>query len=443
MSAGIAAALACAIAAPVHADAYALTKIVLSGESEPESGGTFSPSFSALSLNESGDVVFPAQLTVGESFSFGVFAERGEGIEAVALRGDTAPETDGGTYTYVGGASLVNDAGDVSFMAFVADGNTDRGLFYDMEGVQSPVILAGESPPAPPGGAYDPTSADLDRHGLANSGAVAFLSSLSGATAASGIFLGTGAGETSVALEGEATPAGGSFGAFRYPGGGSAGHVVFVADIASGPPDIGLFRYEGTTGSTIALSGAAAPDPVEGTFTDFYYPAANASGDVVFLAGVDGSVPLGGLFAQLGGELRPVAIENDPAPGTSGGSITSVPAPAVIVDGGDVVFPAGITGGSVGAAVYLYSASSETLSPLVVAGATAPGTGGESFVGFSTVAANDAGEVAFQATLSDGRVGIFLAGPAAVPSVGLSGLAALALFIGAMGLVALGRRRGC
>jgi hypothetical protein len=445
-NAGIAAALACSAVAPAHADTYALTKIVLSGETAPESGGTFEPSFFFVSLNETGDIVFPAQLAVGESPSFGVFAHHGTGLEAVALRGDPAPGCGGGTYSYVGGASLIDDAGDVSFMAAVVDGTlgsgdpTDRGLFIDSEGVHSPVVLAAEPAPVPPGGSFDPSTPDLDRHGLANSGAVAFLSTLSGGDAASGIFVETGAGETSVVLGGDETPAGGSYDTFRYPGGSRSGHVLFVADVAGGPPDVGIFLYQGTTGSSIALSGDPAPGSEGGTFTDFHYPAANASGDVVFLASVDGPVPLGGIFVDLDGDLRPVAIEDDPAPQSSGGTITSVPSPPAIAGSGDVVFPAGISGGSVDAAVYRYAAVSQSLSPVVLAGDTAPDTGGASFVSFGAVAANGAGQVAFQATLSDGRLGIFLAGPAAVPSVGTSGLAALALSIGGVGLFVLGGR---
>lgn len=439
-NAGIAAGLACAIAAPAHADPYALTKIALSGETAPESGGTFEPIFVSVSLNETGDVVFPAQLAVDESFSVGIFAHRGTGLEAVALRGDPAPDSGGGTYSYVGGVSPVNDAGEVSFMAFVMDGTTNRGLFLDSEGIHIKVLMAGEAAPAPAGGTYAPSTSDLDPHGLANSGAVAFLSSLSGGSAASGIFVGTGAGETSVVLEGDATPAGGNYDTFRYPGGSRSGHVLFVADIAGGPPDVGIFRYQGAAGSSIAFSGGTAPGTDEGTFTDFYYPAANASGDVVFLASVDGSVPLAGIFVDLDGDLRPVAIENDPAPQSSGGTITSVPAPPAVASSGDVVFPAVISGGSVGAAVYRYAAASQSLSPVVFAGDAAPQTDGASFVSFGAVAANDAGQVAFQATLSDGRLGIFLAGPAAVPSVGTSGLAGLALFIGGVGLFVLGGR---
>ncbi len=441
----IAAAMACAIgalvAAPAHAGAYALTKIVLSGESAPDSGGTFDPGFFSLSLNDAGDVAFPSQLTVDESPSFGVFAHRSTGLQAVALRGDPAPGSVGGTYSYVGGASLVNDAGDVSFLALVSGGSTDRGLFVDSEGAHDPMILGGEAAPAPPGGTYDPSTSDLDRHGLADSGAVAFLSGVSGGSAASGIFTGTGSGETDVVLAGGATPAGGTYDAFRYPGGSPSGHVVFVADVAAGPPDIGIFRYLGEAGSSIALSGQEAPGTEGLTFTDFYYPAVNASGDVVFLASADGSVPLGGIFLSLDGDLRPVAIENGPAPGTSGGTLTSIPSPPAIVGSGDVVFPAGISDGSVSAAVYRYAAASQSLSPIVFAGDVAPLAGGASFVGFGAVAANDAGEVAFQATLSDGRHGIFLAGSAwAVPSMGTSGLTALALFIGCLGLFALRRR---
>ena len=449
-SARIAAAMACAIvtlgATPAHADAYALTKIVLSGESEPGSGGTFDPNFFSLSLNESGHVAFPAQLTVGESVSFGVFAHRNGGLETVALRGDPAPECGEGTYGYVGGTSRINDAGDVSFMASIIDGEldtevpTDRGLFLDSEGVHSPVVLGNETAPTPPGGSYAPSTPDLDRHGLANSGVLAFLSGVASGSAASGVFVGTGSSETPLVLAGGPTAAGGSYGAFRFPGGSPSGHVVFVADVADGPADIGIFRYLGAAGSSIALSGGDAPGTEEGTFTDFYYPVVNASGDVVFLASADGSVPQGGIFVSLAGILWPVAIENDPAPETSGGSITSIPFPPAIAGNGDVVFPAGISGGSVSAAVYRYAAASKSLSPIVFADDIAPLTDGESFVSFGVVAANGAGEVAFQATLSDGRHGIFLASSAdAVPSIGTSGLAALALFVGALGLLALRR----
>lgn len=433
-NAGIAAALACAIAGPAHADTYALSKIVLSGESVPGSGGTFQPSFFSVSLNESGDVVFPDQLLVDESISFGVFASRGASLEAVALRGDSAPGSGGGTYSYVGGTPLINDTGDVSFMAAVTGGTTDLGLFLDVEGAHSPVVLAGED--APPGGTYDPLTSDLDRHGLANTGAVAFLSTLS--SAASGIFVAAGASGTTVVDEGDTTPAGGSYAGFAHPGGSRAGHVVFVANIAGGPPDLGIFLYQGAAGSSVALSGDTAPGTEDGTFTDFYYPAVNVSGDVVFLAGMDSSGPLAGIFVDLDGELQPVALEKDPAPQSGGGTITGVPSPPAIASSGDVVFPADISGGGTSAAIYRYAAASQSLVPVVFAGHTAPDTGGESFTSFGAVAANEAGQVAFQATLSDGRQGIFLAGPAPVPSVGRSGLAALALFIGGLGLLTLG-----
>jgi hypothetical protein len=447
-STGIAAATAFALAAlasaPARADAYGLTKVALSGESAPDSGGVFDPNFFSLSLNEAGEVVFPAQLTVGEDFSFGVFARRGAGLEAVALRGDTAPDTGGGTYTYVGGTAVVNDAGDVSFLAYVTGGTTDRGLFVDSGGVQSSVILAGEAADPPVGGTYDPSTADLDRHGLANSGAVAFLSTLSGAAAASGIFLGTAAGETHLVLEGGPTPAGGTYGPFLYPAGSPSGHAAFVAGVVGGPAASGLFQHDGAADSTVALSGDTAPGTNEGTYLEFYYPAVNASGDAVFLASVAGSAVGGGVFADLGGTLWPVAVENDPAPETSGGTITSVPSPAAIDGAGNVVFPAGISGGSVTGAVYRYAAAAQSLSPVVFAGDAAPDTGGATFASFGAVGANDAGEVAFQATLSDGRHGIFLAspavGPAAVPSFGAAGLAALALLFAGIGSVALHRR---
>jgi len=160
----------------------------------------------------------------------------------VALRDGSAPASVGGSYSDVGGGSLVNDAGDVSVLAVVSGGSADRGLFVDSEGVHDPVILAGQAAPVPPSGTYDPPVSDLDRHGLSDSGAVTFLSGLSGVSVA---------------------------------------------------------------GSSIALSGEDAPGADDGTFTDFYYPAVNAGGDVVFLAGADGSVPLAGILLAGAAEAVP------------------------------------------------------------------------------------------------------------------------------------------
>jgi hypothetical protein len=451
-SIGIAVALACAVAAlgatSARADAYTLTKVVLSGDPAPGSGGTFNPAFFALSLNEAHQLAFTTQLTVGENLSFGVFAYRGGSLEAVALRGDPVPDSVDEIYAYVGGASPLNDAGDVSFTASLMRcdpdcSSTGLGIFLDSEGVDSPAILAGEvspapTPPPPPPplpSTYDPSLSELDWHGLANSGAVAFVSSLLDAVALSGVFVRTATTETIVALEGGSAPPGGNYSVFRHLGGSPSGHVVFVADVTGGSSAGGIFRYDGATGSSIALLGASAPGAEPGTFSTFLYPAVNASGDVVFMAAVVGSTMEGGIFVHSGGELRPVAFPDDPAPGTSGGTITSLPSPPVIAGTGDVVFPVGISGGSVAGAVYRYSAASQSLSPVVRAGRTAPGTGGERFVSFGSVAANSAGQVAFEATLSDGRVGVFLASPMPVPSFGISGLTALALLFAGSGLL--------
>ena len=64
-------------------------------------------------------------------------------------------------------------------------------------------------------------------------------------------------------------------------------------------------------------------------------------------------------------------------------------------------------------------------------GESAPGSGGATFAQFGYVDVNDPGQIAFQATLSDGNSGLFLASPStpvpATPALALAALAAALL----------------
>jgi hypothetical protein len=97
--------------------------------------------------------------------------------------------------------------------------------------------------------------------------------------------------------------------------------------------------------------------------------------------------------------------------------------------------------GPVAGGVYVHEAGAFT--PAALAGETAPGSGGAQFASFGFLSRNDAGRVAFVATLADARTGVFLATPAGTPAVPLlSGpaLACLALLLAGTAAAVLRQR---
>jgi len=96
--------------------------------------------------------------------------------------------------------------------------------------------------------------------------------------------------------------------------------------------------------------------------------------------------------------------------------------------GSDEVFSAALAGGTADGGIFVRSGADGTVAPVVLSGVSAPDAGGATFEQFDLVAINDAGQVAFHTTLSDGTRGIYLASPAP-PSVPALGAAAGAAFL--------------
>ena len=124
-------------------------RIALSGTAAPD-GGTYS-GFGAFGpiLNSSGQVAFTASLTGGSSGA-GIFAGSAGSVQTVALLGNTAAA--GGIYDTIG-MPVLNDAGQVAFVAGTIDGNSRRsGIFAGVPGAVQAVALSGTATPA--GGTY-------------------------------------------------------------------------------------------------------------------------------------------------------------------------------------------------------------------------------------------------------------------------------------------------
>jgi hypothetical protein len=426
--------------ARAQASGYEFRKIALEGEVAPDAGGeTYESDFYPPAINSAGDVAFGSLLTGGDPINAGIFVDADGGASAVALVGDTAPAPVGGTYSFFGGYPTLNDSGDVSFLAVVSGGSQPRGIFLASGGSDTALVLPGDTAPDTGGGTYTGNVADFNMHALNASGGVAFRSEVTGGSVAAGIFVDYGATEAAFALAGDTAPgtSGGSYSVFDVPSQNDTGSVAFAAEVTSGTVASGVFRDSGASDAAVALVGDSAPGTGGGTYSFLGYPVVNDLDYVVFLANVTGGTASGGVFLDTGGPDEAVAVEGGTAPDTGGGTYASVTSWADLDDSGRVAFSALLAGGSAGAGVFLYDSASEQTSAVALAGQTAPDAGGATFSEFGFVALNDAGQLAMQATLSDGKAGIFLASPAAPPVPALSGPARIGLLLSLLAATAL------
>jgi hypothetical protein len=420
---------------------YEFRKIALEGETAPDTGGeTYEGEFSMPAINGAGEVAFGDLLSGGDPINSGLFLDSGGSASAVALFGDATPV--GGSYTFFGSPTL-NGSGDVSFMGIVSGGSQPRGIFLDSGGTHSTLVLPGDTAPDTGGGTYTGNVADFNMHALNASGGVAFRSEVTGGSVASGIFVDSGSAEASFALAGDTAPgtSGGTYSAFGNPSQNDSGSVAFTADVTGSSVASGVFLDSGASDAAVALVGGSAPDTGGGSYSELGYPVVNDLGYVVFIANVTGGSASGGIFLDTGGPEEAVAVEWGTAPDTGGGTYATVTSLGVLDDTGRVAFSATVTGGSVGAGVFLYDSASEETLAVALAGQTAPDAGGATFSSFGFVAVNDAGQIAMQATLSDGSAGVFLASPIAAAVPALPGLARVGLLLSLAAATALAAPR--
>ncbi len=343
----------------VPGSAHAQVVIALEGEAAPGTGGGSFQFFSEQPvINDLGHVAFESSISGGTS-AYGVFLDAGHGLVAVAVAGQVAPGTGGGTFGIVGEPAL-NASGDLVFAATVSNSTAGvgTGLFLYSGGVLSAVATNLDMAPGTNGGLY---AAFGPRLSLNDSGEVAFHGDVSGAgNTSSGIFV---------------------------EGGGSS-RAVF-------------------------LRGGSTPAALPGTYFSLSDPAINAAGNVVALAGID---PSEGAFTtavvvESGGVDEIAALIGDPAPGTGAGTYSEFNFAATpgIDTSGQVFFHSRVSGGT--ATQGLFVDSMTTQAAVVLPGQAAPDSGGLNYFSFSIskLTANDAGAVGFSSILSpSGMQGLFV-----------------------------------
>src|ERR1051325_10980898 len=191
----------------------------------------------------------------------------------------------------------------------------------------------GQVAPNTNGGTLDPV-AFINPTTLNASGRVAFNSGVDGSDRHQGVFVADSDGTiTAIALGcggpggsgdttstcGDASPIGGHFGGFFSgtfftPDINDAGDVLFFCDVNGGSSRRALFLYRGASGQIVKVAAIGDSSPIGGTFGAVGPGSLNNNGQVVFLASAVGTTN-SDIFMWDNGVVTKVAAVGDPAPG--------------------------------------------------------------------------------------------------------------------------------
>jgi hypothetical protein len=310
-----------------------ITPVALQGQPAP-AGGNWTDSFSDNRQNVAGQVAFSCTLSSGGQ---GLFMGLPGALQTMALDGTASPGG-GGNYTSGFSSPSMNANGVVIFTANLTGGTSSRGFFAGTPGNVQPVILQGA--PTPAGGTWGP---GLTQSTMNDSGQLAINAPITGITATSGIFFGTPGALQTVALQGEAAPAGGNYNIFTRPYINNTGQFAFRAFLTGGTATSGIFM--GTPGAlqTVALQGGTAPTGA--TYTGFSNVLFNGQSKVVFQASLSNDPNAAGLFIGTPGSVETIVLIGNAAPG--GGSFLNFNFAPQLNGAGQIAFRATLTGAGV------------------------------------------------------------------------------------------------
>ena len=167
------------------------------------------------------------------------------------------------------------------------------------------------------------------------SGRVAFNSQVDGSDRNQGVFVadsggtvsaiaigcgGLGGSGDTTSMCGDVSPIGGHFGGFFFgtiftPDINDAGDVLFFCDVNGGSSRRALFLYRAVSGEIVKVAAVGDSSPIGGTFGAVGPGSLNNNGKVVFLASQAGETVNSNLFMWDNGVVTNVAAIGDPAPG--------------------------------------------------------------------------------------------------------------------------------
>ncbi|MHC5212375.1 MAG: choice-of-anchor tandem repeat NxxGxxAF-containing protein [Planctomycetota bacterium] len=187
--------------------------------------------------------------------------------------------------------------------------------------------------PVPGGGTLSPL-AFSNPATMGADGRVAFFSVVDGAARNQGIFTADSAGLHAIAMGcgggggsgvpgggcGDPTPIGGTFsgmfgGTFFAPSINATGDVLFLADVDGGSAPRGLFLHQATSGAIVRVAAVGDPSPVGGNFNAVGPGSLSPDGCVAFVARSGAATTGGDIFLWEAGTVSKVVAVSDPAPG--------------------------------------------------------------------------------------------------------------------------------
>lgn len=374
-----------------------LRRVVAAGDEAPRAGGRFIQFLDLSSASISGPlgvqkdlrIVFKARIE-GGIVDEGIFLfSENLGLAAVALPGDTAPDTGGGTFASFPDRPLIGSQGTIMFKAMVMGGRATEGLFFvprqffTGEATIGSVAIVGEPAPGTGGGAYagfgaydmEESTVLMGAPPLVVASAFAFVADVDGGRTPQGIFARSLflVPEIPVRIEIQRPPTEMALAGNPPPSRALADSVyarfedvvltqhelVFRAILSGGEVSEGIFQlaFLGpiTLPSPRVLQGDLAPIVgADVRFAQFGRMVGNNAEELVFEATLEGDGPSQGLFSATLGPLNLVSETlsvGDRAQGTDGG-VFHVLGPLAINDDGFVAFQAKIDGGSICEGLY-------------------------------------------------------------------------------------------